>query len=208
MNEWLLGCSGPFPLPCWIVFSLLACEDLKSKLNIGKRSLGLSRWLSGKESTCQCRRCGIDPWAGKIPWGRKWQLTAVFLLGNPMDRGVWWATVHGVAESQTWLSYWACTHTHTHTHISQQQMSELQMMVYLMGGYFTRCLYLANKNEDPQLNSNKQWILKYRYAPNTTWYILILKNSVFLKFKFNGTLSFNLATPHFTAAVSLQGHHL
>ena len=22
-------------------------------------------------------------------------------LGNPMDRGVWWATVHGVAESDT-----------------------------------------------------------------------------------------------------------
>ena len=22
-------------------------------------------------------------------------------LGNPMDRGVWWATVHGVANSQT-----------------------------------------------------------------------------------------------------------
>ena len=29
-------------------------------------------------------------------------------LGNPMDRGVWWATVHGVAKSQTQLS----THTH------------------------------------------------------------------------------------------------
>ena len=25
-------------------------------------------------------------------------------LENSMDRGVWWATVHGVAESQTWLS--------------------------------------------------------------------------------------------------------
>ena len=24
-------------------------------------------------------------------------------LGNPMDRGVWWATVHGVAKSRTWL---------------------------------------------------------------------------------------------------------
>ena len=28
-------------------------------------------------------------------------------LGNPMDRGAWWATVHGVAESQTQLSNWA-----------------------------------------------------------------------------------------------------
>ena len=30
-----------------------------------------------------------------------------------MDRGAWWATVHGVAKSQTWLND---THTHTHTH--------------------------------------------------------------------------------------------
>ena len=27
-----------------------------------------------------------------------------FPLENPMDRGAWWATVHGVAESQTQLS--------------------------------------------------------------------------------------------------------
>ena len=27
-------------------------------------------------------------------------------LGNPMDRGVWRAIVHGVAKSQTWLSDW------------------------------------------------------------------------------------------------------
>ena len=25
-------------------------------------------------------------------------------LGNPMDRGAWWATVHGVTKSQTGLS--------------------------------------------------------------------------------------------------------
>ena len=32
--------------------------------------VGLSRWLSDKESTCQCRRHrrqGFDPWVGKIP---------------------------------------------------------------------------------------------------------------------------------------------
>ena len=28
-------------------------------------------------------------------------------LGNPMDRGAWCATVHGVANSWTWLSGWA-----------------------------------------------------------------------------------------------------
>ena len=27
-----------------------------------------------------------------------------FCLGNPMDRGAWWATVHGVVKSRTQLS--------------------------------------------------------------------------------------------------------
>ena len=42
----------------------------------------LPRWLSGKESACQCRRLGFDSWSGKIPWGRKCQPTPVFLLGK------------------------------------------------------------------------------------------------------------------------------
>ena len=42
----------------------------------------VSQWLSGKEFTCQCRRCGFNPWIGKIPWSRKWQPTSVFLLGK------------------------------------------------------------------------------------------------------------------------------
>ena len=27
-------------------------------------------------------RCGFDPWGEKIPWGRKWQPTPVFLPGK------------------------------------------------------------------------------------------------------------------------------
>ena len=38
--------------------------------------------LSGKESACQCRRCGFDPWVGKIPWRRERQPTPVFLSGK------------------------------------------------------------------------------------------------------------------------------
>ena len=38
---------------------------------------GLPWRLSGKESACQWRILGFDPWAGKIPWRRKWQLTPV-----------------------------------------------------------------------------------------------------------------------------------
>ena len=34
-----------------------------------------------------------------IGWRRKWEATPVFLPGKSMDRGEWWATVHGVAKS-------------------------------------------------------------------------------------------------------------
>ena len=43
---------------------------------------GLPWGLSGKESTCQCRRRGFDPWIGKLPWSRKWQPTPGFLPGK------------------------------------------------------------------------------------------------------------------------------
>ena len=42
----------------------------------------LPRLLSGKESTCQCRRLEFNPSSRKIPWRRKWQPTLVFLPGK------------------------------------------------------------------------------------------------------------------------------
>ena len=30
--------------------------------------------------------------------------SSIFAMGNPIDRGGWWAAVHGVAKSQTQLS--------------------------------------------------------------------------------------------------------
>ena len=38
-------------------------------------------------------------------------------LENYMDRGTWWAAVHGVLKSDTT----ECVHMHTHTHISQKE---------------------------------------------------------------------------------------
>jgi len=37
----------------------------------------------------------------KEEWRRKWQPTPVFLPGKSLDRGAWWATVHGVTKSWT-----------------------------------------------------------------------------------------------------------
>ena len=43
---------------------------------------GLPCWLSGKESTCQCRSCEFNRWIRKIPLRRKWHPTPVFLPGK------------------------------------------------------------------------------------------------------------------------------
>ena len=66
---------------------------------------GLARYLGGKESYCQCRRCGFDPWVRKIPWERNGNLVQYSCLGNLMYRGARWAIVHGVTkESDMTLS--------------------------------------------------------------------------------------------------------
>ena len=49
-----------------------------------------------------------SPWVRKIPWKRKWQPTPEFWLKNFMDRGGWWATVHGVTESDATEHLWTC----------------------------------------------------------------------------------------------------
>ena len=46
-------------------------------------------------------------------------------LENPMDKGAWWATVHGVAKSWKWLSTRVCMHACTHTHTQSIHALEL-----------------------------------------------------------------------------------
>ena len=52
----------------------------------------------------------LIPRSGRSPGGRNGYPLQYFCLENPMDRGAWHFTVHGVAKRQTRLS----THTRTH----------------------------------------------------------------------------------------------
>ena len=47
---------------------------------------------------------GSIPGLGRSPGGRNGNLLQYSCLENPMDSEAWWATVHGVAKSQTQLS--------------------------------------------------------------------------------------------------------
>ena len=72
---------------------------------------GLLWWLSGTESACNARDTGDEgliPGSGRYPDGGNGNPLQYSCLGKPRDRGAWWATVHRVTKSRTWLS----THTH------------------------------------------------------------------------------------------------
>ena len=49
------------------------------------------------------------PESGRFPGGGNGNPLQNSCLGNPVDRGVWWAAVHGISKSQTRLSKWAHT---------------------------------------------------------------------------------------------------
>ena len=65
--------------------------------------MGLPRWLSGKEF-CQARVVGSIPGLGRYPGEISGKQLQYSWLGKSMDRGAWWAAVHGLAKSQTQLS--------------------------------------------------------------------------------------------------------
>ena len=57
-----------------------------------------------KESACNAGDPGLIPQSGRFPGGGCGNSFQYSCLENPMDRGTWWATVPGVAKSQTKLS--------------------------------------------------------------------------------------------------------
>ena len=50
------------------------------------------------------RDAGLIPRSGRSPGEGNGKPLQYSCLENPMDRGAWWATVHGVTKSRTQLS--------------------------------------------------------------------------------------------------------
>ena len=97
----------------------------------------LPRWLSGKESACQCRRCGFNPWVRKIPWRRKWQPTLIFLPGK----------FHG---QRSLAGFNPCDHkeldTIEHTCQPKNHAPALPLVCYLSASRYSwgkRCLFAS-----------------------------------------------------------------
>ena len=70
-----------------------------------------------KASACDAGDSGLIPGLGRSLGEGTGNLLQYSCLENPMDRGAWWATVHGVAKSQTRLSDFTYSHTCIYRHI-------------------------------------------------------------------------------------------
>ena len=87
-------------------------EALKAYLKVERKIKTLSNGILGASqvalveknlhaSAGDIRNLGSIPWLGRSPGGGNGNPLQYSCFENPMDRGTWWATVHGVAKSWT-----------------------------------------------------------------------------------------------------------
>ena len=109
---------------------------------------GLPWWLMGKESSCQCKRHGFDPWVKKIPWRGKWQPSPVFLPGKS----------HG-QRSLAGYSPWSCKEQdmteqldHHHQDKTSEGMLSLHALPKRSRGHVVRWWLWASQEEGSPQN--------------------------------------------------------
>ena len=98
----------------WISFYWLQWDAVKSVIEME----GISGGSDGKESACQCRRPGFDPWVGNIWSLEKGKVTYSSILAWRLS----WTEEPGRLQSvglQSWTQL-SNSHTHTHTHTQME----------------------------------------------------------------------------------------
>ena len=73
-----------------------------------------------KASVCNAGDLGSIPGLRRSPGEGNGSPPQYFCLENPMDRGAWWASVHGVSKSRTRLSDFTFTF---HFHALEKEMA-------------------------------------------------------------------------------------
>ena len=99
---WSNNCITFFPI-CGPYFNGRVQREL---FELTKTLIGLSWWFSGKEFACNTGDLSSIPGSGRSPGEANGNPLQYSCLGNSMDRGAWWATVHAVTESDTTEVTW------------------------------------------------------------------------------------------------------
>ena len=110
--------------------------------------LRLLWWLSSKESACNEGEVGLNPGSGRSVQEGNGIPLQYSCLGNPKDRGDWWAIVHGAAkESDTTEQLTNCVYPTPHENEKVEDQSSAPTPVvqgedkewtHCLGKYFHR----------------------------------------------------------------------
>ena len=106
---------------------------------------GLRQWLSGKESSFQCRRLGLDLKSQGDPLRRKWQPTPVSLPGKS----------HG-QKSLVGYSARGCKELDTTEQLNQQQQKERAVFTVASKTQTARVQPRWSSNRDSQQQSTQK----------------------------------------------------
>ena len=102
-------------------------------------------WLRGKESACQCRRHGFDPWVGKIAW-----TTPSSILAWEIPWSEEPGELHGAAKESSRLN--KNNNRHKHWHILKQAASKYISVFLLHSGCYLRTVCAARTSSIPLLS--------------------------------------------------------
>ena len=95
--------SGAWGAHMWLVVMLSDSVEIEH-LHHCRNSRGPSPMAQRQRIGLQCQRPGFE----RSPGEGNGNLLHYSCLENPMDRGAWWATVHGVTESDMTEYGWQC----------------------------------------------------------------------------------------------------
>ena len=98
-------CSRPKQAPTVALIQPQLCLVILSALR-------LLWWLRWEESACNAGEQGLIPGLGRVSGERNGNSFQYSCLESSMDRGAWWAVVHGFAELDTTERL---THSYIHT---------------------------------------------------------------------------------------------
>ena len=153
-----------------------------------------------KESICSAGDLGSLPGFGRSFGGGHSNPLRYSCLENPMDRGAWWAAVHGVAESDKteWLSLFNFCHIYVFIELSFHQISwdnTLCLSAAILLGFCNCESLLGSLNTYPIWNL--PW-LHFQDFPHTLGFLLLwhgLSWSVFFFFELHYQEGYIFAFP-------------
>ena len=86
---------------CIVTFNISLINMVLHRINNCKSFTSGNGPCKVKNPPANARNTGLIPGSGRSPGGGNGNPFQYSCLGNSTDRGAWWATVHGVAESDT-----------------------------------------------------------------------------------------------------------